>query len=63
MYSPLLPSFYAAEIKTPSLASYSSITTYIPQQATEFMDAPAWRDSEKEFTTIDENCTTPRENY
>jgi hypothetical protein len=58
---PSLSSF-AAEITTPFLGSYSSITTFTPELLTESMNKPVLPYSGKGYITIDGNLITHLEN-
>ena len=60
--SPPLLSSFAAEITTPNLVSYSSITTSTPALPTESNNGPVLPYSGKGYITTDENLITHHEN-
>jgi hypothetical protein len=61
-FSPPLLSFFAAEITTPYLVYYSSITTSTPKLPIESINAPVLPYSGKGYITTDENLITHLEN-
>jgi hypothetical protein len=60
--SPPLLSSFVAEITTPYLVSYSSITTSTPELPIESINAPVLPYSGKGYITADENLITLLEN-
>jgi hypothetical protein len=60
--SPTLHSFFAAEITTPYLVSYSSITTSTPALPIKSINAPVLLYSGKGYITTDKNLTIHLEN-